>query len=181
MSSPPKAPPPISGPTTGKPLGTGPSGGVGAGIMADVRQALIDMADAMHQVGTTAHQNNTYFLSDIPYFGIPPEADKKKSIIPLGEAGRFLEIVDSVTDNDDFNVAGKIAVLKSKLLGPAQDHWSDYTGGDDWNLAKEHLLSLFPEVQSYASVKTNITNMKYESNEQISSYANRIHKAYNTL
>ena len=51
-------------------------------------------------------------------------------------------------------MAGKIAVLKSKLLGPAQDHWSDYTGGDDWNLAKEHLLSLFPEVQSYASVKT---------------------------
>ena len=77
---------------------------------------------------------------------------KKKRIIPLGEAGRFLEIVDTVTNNDDFNVAGKIAVLKSKLLGPAQDHWSDYTGGDDWNLAKEHLLSLFPEVQSYSSV-----------------------------
>ena len=86
-----------------------------------------------------------------------------------------------MTDNDDFTVAGKIAVLKSKLLGPAQDHWSDYTGGDDWDLAKEHLLSLFPEVQSYSSVKSKIANMKRESNEQISSYANRIHKAYNTL
>ena len=37
MSSPPKTPPPISGPATGQPLSTGPSGGVGAGIMADVR------------------------------------------------------------------------------------------------------------------------------------------------
>ena len=147
VNSPPGTPGPTTGPTTGPPagpplgtgpplgigppLGTGPSGGVGAGIMADVRQALIDMANAMHQVGTTARQNNTNFLSDIPYFGIPPSQDKKKSIIPLGETSRFLDIVDTVTNNDDFTVAGKISVLKSKLLGPAQDHWSDYTGGDD--------------------------------------------------
>ena len=131
-----------------------PPGGAngGAGVLEEVKQALLTMAGAMHQVGTTARQNNTNLLSDIPYFGITPESDKKKSIIPLGEAGRFLDIVDSVTNNDDFTVAGKIAVLKSKLLGPAQDHWSDYRGGDDWAAAKAHLLSLFPEVQSYASV-----------------------------
>ena len=141
-----------------------PPGGAngGAGVLEEVKQALLTMAGAMHQVGTTARQNNTNFLSDIPYFGITPESDKKKSIIPLGEAGRFLDIVDSVTNNDDFTVAGKIAVLKSKLLGPAQDHWSDYRGGDDWAAAKAHLLSLFPEVQLYASVQTKIANMKRE-------------------
>ena len=139
------------------------------------------MAQGMRQIGVTARQNNTNFLSDIPYFGIPPAQDKRKTIIPLGETNRFLDIVDTVTDNDDFTVAGKIAVLKSKLLGPAQEHWSDYIGGDDWGEARAHLLALFPEVQSYSSVKSKIASMKRESNEQISNYANRIHSAYNTL
>ena len=89
--------------------------------MADVRQALVDMANAMHQVGTTARQNNTNFLSDIPYFGIPPAQDKRKTIIPLGETNRFLDIVDTVTDNDDFTVAGKIAVLRGSYLLEAKN------------------------------------------------------------
>ena len=174
-------PPRVRSPPPGGNLGGAGGAQGGPGVLEEVRQALLTMAGAMHQVGTTARQNNTNFLSDIPYFGIPPESDRKKSIIPLGEAGRFLDIVDTVTNNDDFTVAGKIAVLKSKLLGPAQDHWSDYRGGDNWNAAKAHLLSLFPEVQSYASVQTKIANMKREKNEQISCYANRVHKAYNTL
>ena len=66
--------------------GGAPLGAVGgAGVAADVRQALLDMAQGMRQIGVTARQNNTNFLSDIPYFGIPPAQDKRKTIIPLGE------------------------------------------------------------------------------------------------
>ena len=75
--------------------GGGPPVGAvgGAGVAADVRQALLDMSHAMNQIGVTARQNNTNFLSDIPYFGIPPAQDKQKTIIPLGETNRFLNIV----------------------------------------------------------------------------------------
>ena len=97
----------------------------------DVKQALLEMANSFREIGQTAKQNNTNFLGDIPYFGIPPAQDKRKSIIPLGEPNRFLNLVDTVTERADFTVAGKIGVLKSKLLGPAQEHWSDYNGGDN--------------------------------------------------
>ena len=107
----------------------GGGGGVPVGLADDIRLAMQDMARGMRQIGVTARQNNTNFLSDIPYFGIPPEQDRRKAIIPLSEPNRFLDIVDTLTDNGDFTVAGKIAVLKSKLLGPAQEHWSDYMGG----------------------------------------------------
>ena len=75
--------PTTGGPTSGSPplgaVGGPPLGAVGGvGVAADVRQALLGMAHAMHQIGTTARQNNPNFLSDIPYFGIPPAQDKRK-------------------------------------------------------------------------------------------------------
>ena len=87
-------------------------------------------------------------MAEIPYYGFPPASNKNKSIIPLTEPNRFLDLVDLITDRADFTVAGKVNVLKSKLLGPALEHWSIYTGGADLDAAKRHLLLLYPEVQS---------------------------------
>ena len=106
----------------------------------ELKAAFLDMANSFKEIGQTAKQNNTNFLGDIPFYGIPPSQDKKKSIIPLSESNRFLNLVDTVTERAEFTVAGKISVLKSKLLGPALEHWNDYNGGDDWNAAKIHLL-----------------------------------------
>ena len=74
MVTPPRVPSPPPGGALG---GAGGAQG-GAGVLEEVRQALLTVAGAMHQVGTTARRNNTNFLSDIPYFGIPPESDMKK-------------------------------------------------------------------------------------------------------
>ena len=95
----------------------------------DFKEAFLDMAQSFKAIGQTAKQNNTQFLADIPYFGVPPSTYKNKSIIPLSEPNRFLDLVDTITSTADFTEAGKVSVLKSKLLGPALEHWSTYTGG----------------------------------------------------
>ena len=68
-------------------------------------------------------------MAEIPYYGVPPATDKNKSIIPLNEPNRFLSLVDVITDGADFSVAGKVNVSKSRLLGPALEHWNTYVGG----------------------------------------------------
>ena len=95
----------------------------------DFKEAFYDMAQSFKAIGQTAKQNNTQFLADIPYFGVPPSTYKNKCIIPLSEPNRFLDLVDTITSTADFTEAGKVSVLKSKLLGPALEHWSTYTGG----------------------------------------------------
>merc|ERR1711895_414346 len=122
----------------------------------EMKSAMIDVSQSMRQVGRTARQNNSNLLSEIPYFGVPPDTYKNKSIIPLNESRRFLDTIDTLTDNEDFNEAGKIAVLKSRLLGPAQEYFTDYTGGADWAQAKQYLLDMYPEVISYPTIKENI-------------------------
>merc|ERR1711895_177594 len=54
-------------------------------------------------------------------------------------------------------------------------------GKEDEAQAKQYLLEMYPEVISYPTVKDNIHKMKRESGEQISNYATRVRKAYNTL
>ena len=146
-----------------------------------IKQAFKEMSDSFKAVGLSAKHNSTSFLNDIPYFGVSPSSEKSKNIIPLNEATRFLDIIDLVTGKCAFDDAGKIHVLKSKLLGKALEHWNLFDGGDDWVKAREHLLRLFPEVQSYTSVMAKIPLMKREKQEQISEYASRIVQTYNTL
>ena len=151
-------------------------------IMNEADRASIRMmCDSFKEIGLAAKQNSTSFLSELPYFGVSQDFDPKKNIIPLNEPTRFLEIVNLVTDTADFTVAGKIKVLKSKLLGSALEHWSNYDGGDSWDNAKKHLLSMFPEVQSYTSAITKVAQLKRENKEQISQYATRIVKTFNNL
>ena len=157
-------------------------------IMADdkepdelFKEAFFDMAQSIKAIGQTAKQNNTQFLADIPYFGVPPSTYKNKSIIPISEPNRFLDLVDTITSTADFTEAGKVQVLKSKLLGPALEHWSTYTGGGNWNNAKTHLLRLYPETQSYTSVMNKVPKLKREKNEQICEYATRVNQLFNRL
>ena len=111
-----------------------------------MKDAFKDMSDSFKQIGLAAKQNSTNFLGDIPYYGVSKDSDKSKSIIPLNEPTRFLNIVDVMTDRAEFTPAGKVNVLKSKLLGPALEHWNTYDGAADWDVAKAYLLKLFPEV-----------------------------------
>ena len=72
------------------------------------KEAFFDMAQSIKAIGQTAKQNNTQFLADIPYFGVPPSTYKNKSIIPLSEPNRFLDLVDTITSTADFTQAGKV-------------------------------------------------------------------------
>ena len=139
------------------------------------------MSDSFKEIGIAAKQNSTNFLGDIPFYGVSKDFDKNKNIIPLNEPTRFLDIIDLITDKADFTIPGKIKVLKSKLLGPALEHWNTYDGGENWDNAKLHLLKLFPEVQSYTSVMAKVPFLKREQKEQISQFATRIVKMYDTL
>ena len=154
-------------------------------ISADMNEEAIAafkmMSDSFKEIGIAAKHNSTSFLGDIPFYGVSKDFDTKKNIIPLNEPTRFLDIVDLVTDKADFTAPGKIKVLKSKLLGAALEHWNTYDGGDVWDNAKAHLLSMFPEVQSYTSVMSKVPFLKREQKEQISQFATRIVKTYNTL
>ena len=143
--------------------------------------AFKEMSDSFKEIGMTAKQNSTQFLGDIPFYGVSQDYDRKKYIIPLNEPTRFLEIIELITDPADFTQAGKIKVLKSKLLGPALEHWNTYDGGEVWDNAKAHLLKLFPEVQSYTSVMAKVPFLKREQKEEISQFACRINKMYDTL
>ena len=154
-------------------------------ITADMNEEAIAafkmMSDSFKEIGIAAKQNSTNFLGDIPFYGVSKDFDNKKNIIPLNEPTRFLDIVDLVTDKADFTAPGKIKVLKSKLLGAALEHWNTYEGGENWENAKQHLLKLFPEVQSYTSVMAKVPFLKREQKEQISQFATRIVKMYDTL
>ena len=107
------------------------------------------------------------FVGQLPYFGIPQEANIKKNIIPINEVSKFIRIIDTQTDKARFTEDGKIAVLKRQLLGAARDHWSKYTSGGDWSLAKAFLLSGFPDVLSYSSVLEQVNSMKRNPAEQL--------------
>ena len=146
-----------------------------------LKAVFTDMTNSFKEIGLAAKQNSTNFLGDIPYYGVSKDEAKNKNIIPLNEPTRFLDIIDVMTDKAAFNESGKINVLKSKLLGPALEHWNTFAGGESWAAAREHLLKLYPEVQSYTSVMAKIPNLKREQKEQISSYATRIVKLFDTL
>ena len=141
------------------------------------KQAFKDMSDAFKEVGKSAKQNSTNFLGDIPYYGVSKDSDTRKNIIPLNSPNRFLDIIDVVCDKAEFTDSGKICVLKSKLLGPALEHWNSFDGGEDWDAARAHLIKLFPEVQSYTSVMAKIPGLKREPKEQISQFATKLYKS----
>ena len=147
----------------------------------ELKAAFKQMTDSFKDIGMSAKQNSTNFLGDIPYYGVSKESDKSKNIIALNEPTRFLDIINVMTDKAQFTTSGKINVLKSRLLGPALEHWNTYNGGENWNNAKAHLLKLFPEVQSYTNVMAKVPYLKREQKGQISQYATRIVQMYDTL
>ena len=145
-----------------------------------LKDALASMTESFKEVGKTARQNNSNFIADLPYYGVPEDSDPKKNIIPLATPSKFLDIIDVVCTAEEFSPAGKINVLKSRLLGPALTHWQNFKGAT-WDEAKAHLLLLFPEVECYASITAKIASLKREPREQISQYASRIVQIFDTM
>ena len=145
-----------------------------------LKDAFASMTESFKEVGKTARQNNSNFIADLPYYGVPEDSDPKKNIIPLATPSKFLDIIDVVCTAEEFSPAGKINVLKSRLLGPALTHWQNFKGAT-WDEAKTHLLLLFPEVECYTSVTAKIASLKHEPREQISQYASRIVQIFDTM
>ena len=95
----------------------------------EIKDVLKEMNESFKSVASQGKQNNTSaFIQDIPYFGEPQDYDKRKTIIPLTESVRFLQIVDTQTSKNDFTDSGKIGVLKNRLIGSAREYWNDYDG-----------------------------------------------------
>ena len=141
------------------------------------------LKDALLEVATAfcKKQNAANFTGDLPYFGVPVEVDLKKYIIPISAPNRFLDIISAVCDREEFTDSGKIAVLKSRLLGPAVEHWNWFEEGQNWAKAREHLLLLYPEVESYTTVMAKAQSLKREKQEQIGAFAGRVKVLYDTL
>ena len=91
-------------------------------------EVLRKLGENIESMTVQNKQNNNAFVGELPYFGIPKDADNKKSIIPINEVSNFIRIVDTQTDKNNFTAAGKIAIFKRQLLGAARDHWSKYDG-----------------------------------------------------
>ena len=85
------------------------------------------------------------------------------------------------TDKNDFTDAGKISVLKSRLLGSACEYWNHYDGEEDFAKACRYLLERYPDVQDYGQVLNKVNNLKRAQTEQITSYANRIQDLYDKM
>ena len=64
--------------------------------------------------------------------------------------------------------------MKSRLLGSARDYWNSYDGEENWDRAKEFLLTRYPDVQSYGHLLNKANSLKRTPGEQIPNYANRI-------
>ena len=147
----------------------------------ELKEALLDIAKSFKVVGRSAKQNSVNFVGDLPYFGVPVETDPKKNIIPISSPNRFLDIIHAVCDAEEFTEAGKISVMKSRLLGPAVEHWNGFAGGESWDEARKYLLLLYPEVESYTTVRAKTQSLKREPKEQIGAYAGRMRQLYDTL
>ena len=83
----------------------------------ELKDAILDIAKSFKDVGKSAKQNSANFVGDLPYFGVPEDSDAKKNIIPISSPNRFLDIIYAVCDKEEFTDAGKISVMKSRLLG----------------------------------------------------------------
>ena len=75
-----------------------------------IKSALDTMSESFKTLCDQTKQNNKSFIQDLPFFGILKESDSRKNIIPLNECTRFLQIINTQTDNQDFTEAGKISV-----------------------------------------------------------------------
>ena len=141
------------------------------------------LKDALLEVATAfcKKQNAANFTGDLPYFGVPVEVDLKKYIIPISAPNRFLDTINAVCDREEYTDSGKIAVMKSRLLGPAIQHFNWFEERQTWAQAREHLLLLYPEVESYTTVNAKCQSLKREKQEQIGAFAGRIRVEYDTL
>ena len=141
-----------------------------------LKDALMDVARDFCK-----KQNQSNFVGDLPYFGVPIETDLKKNIIDISEPNRFLDTIHAVCDKENYSDSGKIAVMKSRLLGPATGHFNWFAEGQTWDKAREHLLLLYPEVENYTCVNAKCQSMKRDKQEQIGAYAGRIRTEYEKL
>ena len=75
---------------------------------AQITAALDSMSASFKEICDQTKQNNKAFIQDLPFFGIPKEADSKNNIIPLNECVRFLQIIDTQTDKNDLQKQGRL-------------------------------------------------------------------------
>ena len=139
------------------------------------------LGTSLKSIVDATKQNRNEFIQELPFFGIPKESDPRKNIIPLNEVSKFIKIINTQTDKNDFSEAGKINILKSGLLGPARDYWTSYSGHADFKVASQFLMDRYPDVQTYGSLLIKVNNLKRNSGEQISDYATKISDFYDRL
>ena len=68
--------------------------------------ALETMTYSFKELSALSKQNNKACINDLPFFEIIKEPGNNKNIIPLTECFRFLQIIDTQTDMNDFTDAG---------------------------------------------------------------------------
>ena len=130
------------------------------------REVLVELKDIFKDVSSQNKKDNVLTLNDLPYFGINPADDTKKWIIPLEECDLFLETIEKQTEDVDFSDLGRIRVLKTHLLGRAQNYWKGFAG-NTWDLAKAFLLERYPDINDYDSYMEKVRALKRNPAEQL--------------
>ena len=144
------------------------------------KELLVELKDIFKDVSSQNKRDNVLTLNDLPYFGIDPAADAKKWIIPLEECVQFLDMVEKQTEDVDFSEKGRIRVLKTHLLGNAQNYWKGFRG-DSWGLARAFLLARYPDINDYDSYMDKVRALKRKPDEQMCNYATRVEDAWDKL
>ena len=77
----------------------------------EMKSAMKDVSQSMRQVGLTARQNNTNLLSEIPYFGVPP--DNIKIVEYMGNYDMFYD--DENMADSDVSVVHHTDIFKDPI------------------------------------------------------------------
>ena len=76
-----------------------------------LQAALMAMSQSFNAMTDQAKQNNKTFLNDLPFFGVVKEPGERRNIVPLTECVKFIAMIDTETDKNDFTEEGKISVF----------------------------------------------------------------------
>ena len=148
---------------------------VGAENMAGDMQAL---KTALEDIAASNKRNDLRLLAECPYFGETTDTSGKTWVVD--SATEFLEHITKATSADTWNDVGKISVLRSKLLGSARTYFNTFSG-DTFAAAKEYLLDMYPDSDTYASITNEIAKVRRNKGETLSALAIRIDELHKRL
>ena len=71
-------------------------------LTTGLTKAIESMSTSFETLSAQGKQNNKTFINDLPLFGIIKEPGNNRNIVPLSECKKFLQLIETATDKNDF-------------------------------------------------------------------------------